>query len=200
MADDSKDRRGFFSEVAKKLLRPLADQIEKRLPSVLTEPAVARGTRLIRPPGAAEEAEFLATCLRCGRCADSCPAHAIELIQNQPPPMKGTPQVIPSKQACVICNDLSCMKVCPSGALQLVDRMAIRMGLAVVDHGMCVRSQGEDCHECVDKCPIGRAAIGIDARGRVNVIEPTEQSPGCTGCGLCEQYCPTRPERAIYIR
>ena len=198
MSDESKDRRGFFSEAARRLLRPVADQIEKRLPSVLMEPAVARGSRLIRPPGALPEAEFLAACLRCGRCADSCPAHAIELIQNQPPPMKGTPQVVPSKQACVICDELACMKVCPSGALQLVDRLAIRMGLAVVDHGLCVRTQGEDCRECIENSPIGTIAIRLE-NGRVRVVEPTANSPGCTGCGLCEQYCPTRPARAIQI-
>jgi ferredoxin-type protein NapG len=198
MPDESQDRRGFFSEAAKRLLRPLADQIEKRLPSILTDQVSARSTRLIRPPGALAEAEFLATCLRCGRCADACPAEAIELIANQPPPMKGTPQVIPSNRACVICDDLSCMKVCPSGALQLVDRLAIRMGLAVMDHGLCVRSQGEDCQECIDKCPIGTIAIRLE-NGRVKVVEPTDGAPGCTGCGLCEQYCPTRPVRAIHI-
>jgi MauM/NapG family ferredoxin protein len=196
---DSQDRRGFFSDVAKRLLRPLADQIEKRLPPGLVEPVAARGHRLIRPPGAIAEPDFLATCLRCGRCADACPADAIDLIQNQPPPMKGTPHVDPSKRACVICDDLSCMKVCPSGALQLLDRLAIRMGMAVVDFGLCVRSQGEDCRDCIEKCPLGTIAIQLDSKGRVQVIEPTPNSPGCTGCGLCEQYCPTRPARAIRI-
>ena len=31
----------------------------------------------IRPPGALDEKEFLAACIRCGRCADACPNRCI---------------------------------------------------------------------------------------------------------------------------
>jgi ferredoxin-type protein NapG len=197
-SDPNLDRRGFFSHGLRNLLRPVADMIEKRLP-VMADHSSRASNRLIRPPGARPEEEFLRTCLRCGRCADACPADAISLFESVPPPMRGTPHVDPSQQACVICDDLSCMKVCPSGALQLVSRFEIRMGLAHVDHDTCVRSRGEPCRECLDKCPIGAIAIRLDPDGRVEVIEPKGRGPGCTGCGLCEQYCPTRPTRAIQV-
>jgi NAD-dependent dihydropyrimidine dehydrogenase PreA subunit len=86
------------------------------------------------------------------------------------------------------------MHECPSGALTLVPKHAIRIGLAVVDFGRCRRTFGDPCRECVDKCPLGAAAIRLDARGRVEVL-----APGCIGCGVCEQYCPTSP-RAVTIR
>jgi len=154
----------------------------------------ARPAPLLRPPGALAEASFGATCERSGKCVAACPVHAIQLLRSADPDRDGTPHLVPSQQACVVCDDLSCMKACPSGALTLVDKHAIRIGHAVVDLGTCVRSAGEACRECVDLCPLGSAAIGLDDRGRVEV-----RRDGCTGCGVCEQHCPTTP-RAITIR
>lgn len=114
-------------------------------------------------------------------------------------PIRGTPYVDPDKQACVICDELACMKACPSGALKLVDRFAIRMGLAEVNHDLCVRSEGEDCRICIERCPLGDIAIRLDGAGRVLVIDPEFTGQGCTGCGVCQQHCPTRPLRAIVV-
>ena len=189
------DRRGFFSAGLSELMGPLARYLEKKLPVHLP---VMR--TVLRPPGARPEKEFLETCYRCGHCADVCPANAISLMKSTDGKLRGTPYVDPEARACVICDDLSCMKGCPSGALKLVDRLAIRMGLAVVDHATCVRSRGESCTICVDKCPIGFAAIHIGNDGKVKVLEPQAEGPGCTGCGICQQECPTRPVRAIRVR
>ncbi|MBI5764007.1 MAG: 4Fe-4S dicluster domain-containing protein [Planctomycetes bacterium] len=188
------DRRRFFAAGLGRILRPLADYVEKRIPV----PLAAERT-MLRPPGAMEESRFLETCLRCGKCADSCPANAIALSASSDPRIKGTPYVEPARQACVICEDLSCMKVCPSGALTLVDRFAIRMGIATVDHSVCARTTGENCTICVEKCPLGSTAIYVDDDGRIAVIDPKTTGTGCTGCGVCEQYCPTRPVRAIRV-
>ncbi|MEK6644593.1 MAG: 4Fe-4S dicluster domain-containing protein [Planctomycetota bacterium] len=192
------DRRRFFSAGLGRLIGPLADFVDKRLPIPLPIPLPISRT-MLRPPGAMPEAEFLESCLRCGKCADACPANAIVLSTSNQPELKGTPYVDPALQACVICEELACMKVCPSGALTLVDRLEIRMGLARVDHATCVRSTGENCTVCVDKCPLGSLAIRVGADGRIEVIDPQQALTGCTGCGVCEQYCPARPERAIRI-
>jgi len=197
---DPHDRRRFFSNTFSRFLRPLAGYIEKKLPPGLIAPS-----RPLRPPGAMEEAQFLNTCHRCGRCAEACPAHAIVLSDSTDPWVRGTPYVDPDRQACVICDELACMKVCPSGALTLVDRFAIRMGLAVVDHETCVRSRGAPCTICIDKCPIAAVAIRLDESGRVQVIDPNYPSgpgttgQGCTGCGVCQQHCPTSPAKAIQV-
>jgi ferredoxin-type protein NapG len=189
------DRRGFFRAGLGRLLRPVAGYIEKRLPAELLD-----ARPLLRPPGALPETAFLDTCHRCGRCAEACPASAIALIASMDDRIDGTPHVVPSHQACVICDDLSCMKVCPSGALRLCAAHEIRMGLAVVDHETCLRSDGEDCTICVEQCPIGTDAIHVDDSGAVVVIDPTATGRGCTGCGVCEQQCPTRPTRAIFVQ
>ena len=98
------------------------------------------------------------------------------------------------------------MKVCPTGALELVTQVEqIDMGLAVVDHDRCLRRPGpqgkmsggesadadSDCRLCVDQCPLGSAAIGIDEAGKVAVM------PGCIGCGVCERVCPTEPPSIV---
>ncbi|MBL8843478.1 MAG: 4Fe-4S dicluster domain-containing protein [Planctomycetes bacterium] len=149
---------------------------------------------LLRPPGALAEATFATTCQRSGECIAACPVHALRPLRSSDPLRDATPYLVPSQRACVVCEDLACMKACPSGALTLVPKEAIRIGLAEVHHGDCRRSFGEPCRECVDRCPLGSAAIGLDERGRVEV-----RQPGCIGCGVCEYYCPTAP-RAITIQ
>jgi len=187
------DRRGFFRSSLARLLGPVANYIETKLPiERLISPD------LLRPPGAMAERPFLETCFRCGSCADACPADAIILFKGDGE-RRGTPHIDPNHRACVICDDLSCMKACPSGALSLVDRHDIRIGLAKVNHETCVRSDGDDCTTCVDACPLGATAIKLNKDGRIEVIDPADSGKGCTGCGVCQEQCPTRPRRAIVI-
>lgn len=188
------DRRRFFRAGLAGILRPVARLIEQRLPIALP----VSNTHL-RPPGALPEADFLDTCFRCGSCVDACPANAIVPMQTVDDRLRATPQVNPDQQACVICDELACMKSCPSGALRLVDRLAIRMGLAEVDHKTCLRTHGEDCRICIERCPLGDSAIRLDPSGRIAVIDPSTSGEGCTGCGVCQQHCPTRPVRAIVV-
>ncbi len=213
-------RRGFFREGFRQLLKPLADIVEERVrdaavtqwaesatradyggeygnePGNVTPISAeeAAGRTLLRPPGALPEAEFLSRCVSSGGCVESCPVAAIRLVIDADPSKNNKPAIDPDAQACVICEDLSCMKACPTGALRLVEREEIDMGLAVVRQDFCVRSQGEDCQICVDKCPVGPLAIDIpEYAGEVQV-----KADGCTGCGVCQMYCPSEP-RAIVI-
>ncbi len=154
---------------------------------------------VLRPPGALPEDEFLETCFRCGSCADRCPAQAIQRLESSDEQLTGTPYLLLDEKACVVCDDLACMRFCPSRALRLVDRAAIRIGLAEVDPRCCERTHGGGCMICVDECPIGGTAIGIDADGQVAVTDPREAEGGCVGCGVCQEKCPVRPVRAIRV-
>ena len=178
-------RRQFFRESVRSVLRPLADYLDRRLGSKGSRPRA-----WLRPPGALAEAAFLETCFRCGNCVAACPAQAIRPLESTDDVLRNTPIIVPDLAACVVCDELACMKVCPSGALKLVDSpLLIRMGLAVVDHSVCVRSSGEDCMICVDRCPLGAQAIRVDELRRIQVLQP-----GCVGCGVCQLYCPTQPK------
>jgi ferredoxin-type protein NapG len=212
-------RRGFFAHGFRQLLKPLADLVEDRVeklnlpelmgpeePTSSTSPGrygpstpypaggvIESPSRvLLRPPGALPEGEFLDRCTSCGKCVEVCPVHAIKLVASVEPKKDRKPAIDPSAQACVVCDDLSCMKACPTGALQLVPRAEIRMGLAVLHPTICVRTHGEDCQICVDKCPIGPSAIEIPGPGA-----PVSVKSACTGCGVCEMYCPTDPKAIV---
>ncbi len=180
-------RRGFFREAAARVIGPIADFLGEPLEAAPKWP-------VLRPPGAVHEDIFGETCQRCGECVRVCPAHAIFPLAELFGDAKGTPAIDPSAAACVVCDGLQCTHVCPSGALlPLFDPSLIRMGIARVYAGLCVRTQGEDCTLCVDRCPIGKSAIHFPDAGPPEVLES-----GCVGCGVCEFYCPTSP-KAISI-
>ncbi|MDB5294716.1 MAG: putative ferredoxin [Phycisphaerales bacterium] len=148
------------------------------------------GLRILRPPGAKPEADFITACSHCGNCVSACPVHAIQL---DPDRADGVPFIIADEQPCAMCDGLLCMYNCPTGAIEAVPIGLVDMGTAEWRPGRCVRSQGTDCTMCVDRCPIGPRAIELIG-GKV-VVHPD----GCTGCGVCEHDCPTSPKSIVVI-
>ena len=181
------DRRAFFREAFTKIAQPVVEYLDTQLEAHLPAEKV-----LLRPPGALVEAAFLETCLRCGTCVDSCPADAIQPLQDDQPNLAGTPYIDPDDQPCVVCDSLECMQVCPSGALQRLSIHEIQIGLAEVNYNICLRSNGVNCLDCVESCPVGEKAIRLDSEKRVEVL-----SAGCVGCGVCQHQCPTTPKSII---
>lgn len=211
-------RRAFFVEGLRNMLRPVADLLENRMERVQEAMETSRraamdasygasyygggsyyadtdASRLLRPPGALAEALFVERCAHSAQCVSACPVQAIQILGNDDPSLDGTPYIDPRIQACVVCEDLACMQACPSGALQRVPRHLIQMGVAELRRDTCLRSDGEDCQICVEKCPIGSEALEIPYHG----ADVEVKTDGCVGCGVCEMYCPTEP-RAIVIR
>lgn len=187
--DDAKtpNRRAFFRSAAERLIEPVAKLVSKGAPP-------DRDRSILRPPGAIDETRFNETCHRCGECVAVCPADAIAPLVDSFGAIAGTPAIDPSISPCVVCEGLQCTHVCPSGALLPVyEPHLIAMGMAEVYAPICVRTAGEVCELCVERCPLGSAAIRFDDDGPPTVLS------GCTGCGVCEFYCPTSP-KAITIR
>ena len=182
-------RRDFFRELLRRYVVPAADYVEGHL-----ELAVPKSRPLFRPPGALPEEMFLETCHRCGHCVDVCPADAIVALEGMDEAVNGTPYIDLERQPCVVCDGLECMAVCPSGALLKLPLEQVRIGLAEVDPAACVRSNGEDCRECITLCPLGERAIGLDEGGPVKVLPD-----GCVGCGVCQQICPTSPKAIVVV-
>lgn len=166
-----------------------ADTAPTQPNSILNAP-----TRYLRPPGARPEGmpEGLdVMCSHCGACVEACPAHAIQ-IDKTGLVADGLPYIVPKEMPCVVCDSLACMPACPSGALKILTRTEIRMGMAKVDYNQCLRRFNEDCRLCIESCPYGDNAITITASGRIRV-----KLNGCTGCGLCEHACPTDPAAIV---
>ncbi|MBI5247608.1 MAG: 4Fe-4S dicluster domain-containing protein [Elusimicrobia bacterium] len=153
---------------------------------------------LLRPPGAVEEREFLARCIRCQRCAEACETDAIRFAPRAAGRTSHTPYILAEISACDLC--LACGKACPTGALQPLSNMAdARMGTAVVDKRLCVSHNGTGvCGACFTICPLKGKAI---TQGAHNA--PTVNDELCVGCGLCEEACIVKDRkdgRAIRVR
>lgn len=156
------------------------------------------------PPGALDRDQFFAACSRCGQCVSACPYDSLVLADLFDSAPLGTPFFTPRSIPCYMCEDIPCVKACPTGALssELGDVKDARMGVAVVDPSSCLSWQGLRCEVCLRDCPLGGEAITIDMHPRglskhalfIPIIHPDK----CTGCGLCEKGCPT-DEPAVKI-
>lgn len=143
-------------------------------------------SRLLRPPGAQDETIFLATCTRCGKCAQICPQKAIRIGHSEQGLAIGTPYIVPRQSACDLCFD--CITACPSGALRAVEKEKVRMGTAEFNKDNCLAWQGEECKVCYTSCPFYNQAIKLEDHKRP-VVNPNV----CVGCGICEYVCVTNP-------
>lgn len=152
---------------------------------------------VLRPPGALAERDFEGLCIKCGQCVRACAPGTLRLATVASGRPVGTPYFEPRREPCHLCPDLDCVKACPTGALdrQLTKPEKSRMGLAVVDAENCLSWQGLRCEVCYRICPVKGEAITIDPHPRGiskhAVFVPVVHSEACTGCGLCEQACPT---------
>jgi len=174
------DRRGFFRDTLGRLLREVVARTEERVAP----------RRFFRPPGALPEVAFVAACTRCGACIDVCPVHAIVTAPAGAGLAAGTPVIDMARQACVVCADMPCAHACePLALVPPQDGWAsIRMGRLELDPERCITFQGVACGVCARSCPVGEAALALDAQGR-----PVLKPEGCVGCGVCVNVCVTSP-------
>lgn len=153
------------------------------------------------PPGALSTRHgmkrFLAACSRCGQCVTACPYKTLRLASPSDPAPTGTPFFIPRETPCYMCQDIPCVKACPTGALDpaLEHIEDARMGVALVDPASCLSFQGLRCEICYRACPEAEKAIVLEPLPRTiskhAMLRPVIKPEHCTGCGLCEKACPT---------
>ena len=146
------------------------------------------------------------TCVRCGLCVRDCPYHTLKLAPLGTPVATGTPYFTARDVACEMCDDIPCVKACPTGALDhgLTDINRAKMGVAVlIDHETCLNFLGLRCDVCYRVCPVIDKAITLESQhnprsDRHAMLLPTVHSEYCTGCGKCEKSC-VLPEAAIKV-
>jgi ferredoxin-type protein NapG len=169
--------------------------------AVLGRPASARPAQALRPPGAIAEDRFLAACIRCGLCVRDCPPQNLKLSQWGDGLARGVAIGTPFFEArdipCEMCEDIPCVKACPTGALDaaLTDITRARMGVAVlIDQENCLNFLGLRCDVCYRVCPVIDQAITLEKvsnprSDRHAMLLPTVHADACTGCGKCEKSC-----------
>jgi len=165
--------------------------------NLIQKPAKANGYLSLRPPGALDEQDFLAACVRCGQCVRACPYRTLLLADIDQGVSAGTPYFVAREIPCEMCEDIPCVKACPSGALspELKDIDDATMGIAVlVDDENCLNMQGLRCDVCYRVCPKIDQAISLQMKrnlrtGKHAIFEPVVHADECTGCGKCEHAC-----------
>jgi len=151
----------------------------------------------IRPPGGEDKDDFYAKCIKCGQCVQACPYDTLDLAATGDNIPVGTPYFVPRNTPCYMCPDIPCVDACPTGALspKLTEINQARMGLASIDIENCLSWQGLRCEICHRECPVQNKAISIEHHPRQlskhAMFVPMVHSNYCTGCGICEQACPT---------
>jgi ferredoxin-type protein NapG len=180
---------------------------------------------VLRPPGALKEEDFLKACIKCGLCAEACENRdsnrnkdgskrpgTLKMAKGGDHRMIGTPYFVAADVPCYMCDDIPCVPVCPSGALDEasvtneageLDINKSRMGLAVVHKESCIAFWGIQCDACYRACPLLDEAISLEYQknertGKHAFLLPVVHSDVCTGCGLCEKACVTE-KPAIFI-
>jgi ferredoxin len=174
--------------------------------------------RLIRPPGALDEAQFLARCVRCGECIKVCPTNALHPAFSQAG-WEGlwTPLLAPRvgfcEPGCTLCGE-----VCPTGAIwqftaqekgwaAAATSHPIRLGTAFYDRGRCLPwAMATECVVCQEWCPVSPKAIYLrpaevtdpDSNTR-QMDQPYINPEVCVGCGACEYACPVHNPPAVYV-
>ncbi len=166
--------------------------------------------KLIRPPGAVSEREFLQRCIRCGECMKVCPTNAI-----QPTLFEGGFEGMFSpalnmrigycEYECTLCS-----QSCPTHAIRKIDlegKQKIKIGLAYIDKNRCLPyAYARTCIVCEEHCPTPTKAIWFEEvsvekmRGeRVLVKQPHVDPDLCIGCGICEAKCPVADQAAVSV-
>jgi len=181
---------------------------------------------VLRPPGAIKEEDFLTACIKCGLCAEACQNRdtnidketgkarpgTLLMAKGGDHKLIGTPYFIPTEVPCYMCEDIPCVPVCPSGALDMpsllnekeeLDINKSRMGLAVVHKESCIAFWGIQCDACYRACPLLDEAITLEyakneRTGKHAFLLPIVHDDVCTGCGLCEMACVTE-KPAIFV-
>jgi MauM/NapG family ferredoxin protein len=181
------------------------------VPFFRLSPATNRASeKLIRPPGALPEEQFLQKCVKCGACMKVCPTNAIQpALTEAGPEGLWTPMLVPEIGYCEYYCSL-CTQVCPTGAIKELDiesKNKVIIGLAWIDRNRCIPwIFGDPCIVCEEHCPVSPKAIQlmpteVKLKGGIvkTPLTPFINLETCTGCGICENKCPVVDKPAVYI-
>jgi len=173
---------------------------------------------VLRPPGARED--FLARCIRCGKCLEACPYDTLRPLGITAGANAHTPYIEPLTTPCYLCHErgpdgvdrplskfLRCTEACPTGALRKIENdkevlatlpEELRIGVSVLQEELCLAWQFDVCGECYYNCPLKDKAM-MDSPpylAKEGGLRPWVNPKHCVGCGMCNYVCPVREEVA----
>ena len=168
--------------------------------------------KVVRPPAALEETDFLDHCIRCGECVRICSTSGAGLqLIGLKSGWQGlaTPALVTPTGYCEY-NCILCGEVCPTGAIPSInieEKHEVKMGTAHFDKTVCIPwYYGENCMVCEEHCPTSEKAIQfseqlvrtIDGK-EANIFLPYVDEQKCVGCGICTKVCPVAGDKGIFL-
>ncbi|MDR2080974.1 MAG: 4Fe-4S dicluster domain-containing protein [Campylobacteraceae bacterium] len=154
---------------------------------IYISPKLYAKNSFLRPPGALDEKEFLATCIKCGQCIQVCPYHSINMYDITHLSSVGTPYIDAGKRGCYLCDLFPCILACPTGSLRHEVHSAedIRMGAAYIsDINGCFAYMGKK----VEKEDLKPLQSNQNER-EATVYENYKNYEG-KECTICADMCP----------
>jgi ferredoxin-type protein NapF len=154
----------------------------------------------LRPPGAADEAQFTGVCIRCGNCIRACPAEIVHPDPGEHGIAGWLAPIVRFEEDYCREDCVQCTEACPSGALMPVaakDKIAASIGFPRVDMDVCLLGDNRDCSACRSHCPFEAIRYRFDEE--TYTLTPEIDPRRCPGCGACQVACPTQPVKAIVV-
>ncbi len=173
--------------------------------------------KLVRPPGALSEPDFLSKCIKCGNCMRICPNNFLQPTMfeaglNGMFTPYGNALLGFCSPTCTLCS-----RACPTGAIRRITEMdrgfysngypKMKIGTAHVNQDRCITYVYQRrCLVCEEHCPTSPKAIwkrDVEVKTRdgktVTIGQPVVTPERCIGCGVCQYVCPVVDEPGITL-
>ncbi|MFH1159371.1 MAG: 4Fe-4S binding protein [bacterium] len=169
-------------------------------PKPSEEPQTTNNPYPATPPGSVSYWNYTEKCISCHLCISVCPTQVLQpsLLEFG---LTGIlqPKMDYERGFCdYTCR--KCLEICPTGALlpvSLEQKKRIQIGTSKLIRNLCIPfTERKPCSLCADHCQT-QAIKATPFLGELKI--PVISEKRCIGCGHCENICPTRPTRAIYV-
>ena len=185
-------------------------------------PLIYAQKKRLRPPGALDERDLLASCIKCGQCVQVCPVQAIKLADLIDGMGVGVPYIDAREQACDFsCDAVQCILACPTGSLTYnkPDFLPVRPGAALAAKPILLAKENdpEPTLNLAERMGVARLtrpeaclavqgkgfkglARGADFKGtmrymkvdRWKPVKVADQPYDVAECDLCVRECPIK--------
>ena len=199
----NQSRRNFLtvvSLVATTSLLKAQEKANKELATIANKDISTSKTPLV-PAGALSLDNMAKHCTACQLCVAACPSQVLRPSKNFGTLMQ--PEMSFDRGYCDS-ECVKCSEVCPTKAITKItsnQRSTIQTGQAVfVSQNCSVLTENIKCEICAAHCPEG-AILMVSSNSKTEDSSkiPFVNAERCIGCGACENLCPSKSLKAIYI-